>query len=156
MFLFLFTSSSILLERGFYKLIEGNAEGIYFIWRCLVTWFAYLPSPKLCGLYREIQMPANLSSANHIALFQGRKSIQLEVVNNMCIQYINDILYFLLSFIVSRDLLSANTSIRRKPFSIIGFILLFLWIITFIKCGLKLKIALAQLIEAWDSKTYYP
>ena len=28
-------------------------------------------------------MPANLTSANHIASFQGRKPIQIEVVNNV-------------------------------------------------------------------------
>ena len=46
-----------------------------------LTWFAYLPSPKIRGLCRNIQMPANRTSANHIASFQGRKSIQIEVVN---------------------------------------------------------------------------
>ena len=44
--------------------------------------FSYIPSQKICGLYREIRMPANLTSANHIASFQGRKPIQIEVVNN--------------------------------------------------------------------------
>ena len=34
-------------------------------------------------LCRKIQMPAKFTSANHIALFEGRKQIQIEVVNNI-------------------------------------------------------------------------
>ena len=45
--------------------------------------FAYLPSPKISGLYGEIQMLANLTSANYLALFKGGKLIQIEVVNKI-------------------------------------------------------------------------
>ena len=81
-FCFLFTSSSIQLERS--KALTANrgerrSNLFEDVW---LTWFAYLPSPKIRGLYRKIQMPANLTSANHIASFQGRKPIQIEVVNN--------------------------------------------------------------------------
>ena len=60
--------------------MEGEEE----IYLKMYGWpgFAYLPSPKICGLYRGIQMPANLTSANHLASFQGRKPMQIEVVNN--------------------------------------------------------------------------
>ena len=62
-------------------------EGEEKIYLKMYGWpgFTYLPSPKIRGLYREIQMPANLTSANHLASFQGRKAIQIEVVNNISI-----------------------------------------------------------------------
>ena len=46
-----------------------------------LSWFAYFPSQGFRGLCRKLQMPANLTSANQLASFTGRKSIQIKVFN---------------------------------------------------------------------------